>query len=27
VIQNNSIYIPGNGYGFPIANAGWSFQI
>jgi hypothetical protein len=27
VIQNNNIYIPGSGYGFPIANAGWSFQI
>jgi hypothetical protein len=27
VIQNNNIYIPGSGYGFPVANAGWSFQI
>ena len=27
LIQNNSIYIPGSGYGFPIGNAGWSFQI
>ncbi|MCG5078617.1 hypothetical protein, partial [Paraburkholderia tagetis] len=26
LIQNNTIYIPG-GSGFPVANAGWSFQI
>jgi len=26
LIQNNTIYIPGSS-GFPVANAGWSFQI